>query len=89
MPHVTQIYSDSKDPEEKNIPMCTLRNFPNLIEHCIEWGRAKFNDFFTDEPADCVAFLEDPADFLKRAETDNAEKTIERLEAVVKLLTIK
>jgi ubiquitin-activating enzyme E1 len=89
MPHVTQIYSDSKDPDEKNIPMCTLRNFPNIIEHCIEWGRAKFNDFFTDEPADCRGYLEDPEDFLKRAETDNSAKTIERLEAIVKLINIK
>ena len=21
------------------VPMCTLRNFPHLTEHCIEWAR--------------------------------------------------
>jgi hypothetical protein len=28
--------------------MCTLRNFPHLIDHCIEWARAKFEDLFAD-----------------------------------------
>lgn len=39
VPHMTKCYGDSQDPPEEGIPMCTLRNFPNLIEHCIEWGR--------------------------------------------------
>ena len=33
---------DSVDPPEESIPMCTLRNFPHLIEHCIEWSRDHF-----------------------------------------------
>ena len=36
VPHVTESYSDSIDPPEESIPMCTLRNFPHSIEHC-EW----------------------------------------------------
>ena len=47
VPHKTQAYGDSQDPPEESIPMCTLRNFPNLIEHCIEWGRDQFNTLFT------------------------------------------
>ena len=39
--------------------MCTMRNFPSQIEHCIEWGRDKFNGIFTDGPTDAVTFLED------------------------------
>ena len=41
--HLTQCYGDSTDPPEESIPMCTLRNFPNQIEHTIEWGRDQFN----------------------------------------------
>ena len=26
--------------------MCTLRNFPTLITHCIEWARDKFEGYF-------------------------------------------
>lgn len=46
VPHKTQCYGDSQDPPEESIPMCTLRNFPNQIEHCIEWGRDQFNTLF-------------------------------------------
>lgn len=65
MPHVTQTYGDSKDPDEEAIPMCTLRNFPNLIEHCIEWGRDKFNEMFVDGPSDLKNYLDDPEAFVK------------------------
>ena len=36
LPHKTESYSASADPPEKTIPMCTLKNFPNKIEHTIE-----------------------------------------------------
>jgi ubiquitin-activating enzyme E1 len=52
VPHKTQCYGDSQDPPEESIPMCTLRNFPNQIEHCIEWSRDKFNEHFVDIPSD-------------------------------------
>ena len=44
--------------------MCTLRNFPNLIEHCIEWGRDDFNAMFTDRAQDTLSFIQDPKAFL-------------------------
>lgn len=43
--------------------MCTLRNFPNQIEHCIEWGRDLFNRIFVDGPTDTVSYLEKPNDY--------------------------
>jgi ubiquitin-activating enzyme E1 len=58
VPHVTQCYGDSRDPPEEAIPMCTLRNFPNQIEHCIEWGRDKFNTLFADTPGDLISYLD-------------------------------
>jgi len=45
--------------------MCTLRNFPNQIEHCIEWGRDKFNELFVDTPGDLKSFLDDKDAFVK------------------------
>ena len=64
VPHVTQCYGDSRDPPEEGIPMCTLRNFPNQIEHCIEWGRDKFNTLFVDTPGDLVSFLDNSKLFI-------------------------
>lgn len=36
VPHLTESYSSSQDPPERSIPMCTLKNFPNAIEHTIQ-----------------------------------------------------
>lgn len=36
VPHLTESYSSSNDPPEKSIPICTLKNFPNQIEHTIQ-----------------------------------------------------
>lgn len=44
--------------------MCTLRNFPNQIEHCIEWSRDKFNALFVDVPANLVSYLDNPKNYL-------------------------
>ncbi|CAE7738903.1 UBA1 [Symbiodinium sp. KB8] len=42
VPGLTRSYADYRDVEEESIPMCTIRNFPSLIEHCIEWSREMF-----------------------------------------------
>jgi len=36
IPNVTESYGSSRDPPEKSIPICTLKNFPNAIEHCLQ-----------------------------------------------------
>lgn len=64
VPHKTQAYGDSQDPPEESIPMCTLRNFPNQIEHCIEWGRDQFNTLFCSRVQDAVEFLRGPEAFV-------------------------
>lgn len=69
LPGATEAYSDSKDPPEKNIPMCTLRSFPSQIEHVIEWARAQFNGLFVDPSKFFTEFAADPsaklAEYLK------------------------
>ncbi|VDM67353.1 unnamed protein product, partial [Strongylus vulgaris] len=41
-PHLTESYGSSVDPPEKEIPICTLKNFPNEIQHTIQWARDLF-----------------------------------------------
>lgn len=38
IPFLTESYSSSQDPPEKSIPICTLKNFPNAIEHTLQVG---------------------------------------------------
>ncbi|KAL3665956.1 hypothetical protein V7S43_008755 [Phytophthora oleae] len=90
IPYKTQSYADGpKDAEGDGIPMCTLRNFPSLIEHCIEWSRAQFEDLFVVPSAEAKKFIEDRAAYLdqvKKATLENpnpklvAAATVQELE---------
>ena len=50
IPYLTQNYSerDYNQEEENNINThsCTLKQFPYLVEHCIEWGKLHFEKYF-------------------------------------------
>jgi len=47
IPYITQSYNDSADPPmEKDIPICTLKTFPNNIQHTIPWARDIFVELF-------------------------------------------
>lgn len=89
IPHKTQCYSDSQDPPEESIPMCTLRNFPNQIEHCIEWGRDQFNTLFTDRAQDTISYLQDPKKFMTQVRqnttTSGALSQLQEIRKVVAL----
>lgn len=53
LPHLTESYSSSQDPPEKEAPMCTVKSFPNLIEHTIQWAKERFSEYFT-KPAETI-----------------------------------
>ena len=36
LPHKTESYSSTQDPPDKQIPICTLKNFPNEIHHTLQ-----------------------------------------------------
>ena len=76
IPHKTLCYGDSQDPPEESIPMCTLRNFPNQIEHCIEWGRDQFNTLFVDRAQDAISYLENPAAFLAQCKSNQTSSAM-------------
>ena len=67
--------------------MCTLRNFPNQIEHCIEWGRDKFNELFVDTPGDLKSFLDDKNTFVKNLKDNSTSAgvrtSLERIESFI------
>ena len=47
MPFKTRTYAEGGNAAEGGgVPMCTLRNFPHLTDHCIEWSRDQFELLF-------------------------------------------
>ncbi|KAK6308641.1 hypothetical protein J4Q44_G00219120 [Coregonus suidteri] len=65
IPFLTESYSSSQDPPEKSIPICTLKNFPNAIEHTLQWARDEFEGLFKQPSENAMQYLTDPK-FLER-----------------------
>ncbi|TYZ63723.1 hypothetical protein PybrP1_003692 [[Pythium] brassicae (nom. inval.)] len=81
VPHKTENYGASRDPPEKSIPICTLKNFPNAIEHTLQWARDWFEGEFFQAPSDVNQYLAGP-DFVKQLNDQQNTKleTLERLQ---------
>jgi ubiquitin-activating enzyme E1 len=85
VPFMTKSYSSSRDPNENSyIPISTL-NFPNAIEHTLQWARDAFEGLFTEVAKSTSQFLEDP-DFIENI-LKRSGQPIETLISVRKALS--
>ncbi|KAM0717436.1 hypothetical protein Q7P37_007288 [Cladosporium fusiforme] len=80
LPRLTESYSSSQDPPEQSFPMCTLRSFPNRIEHTIAWAKDLFHTYFTGSPEVVNMYLTQK-DYLGSAlkQSGNEKQTLETL----------
>jgi len=80
LPNITESYSSSQDPPEQSFPMCTLRSFPNRIEHTIAWAKDLFHSFFVGPPEVVNLYLTQP-NYLQSAlkQSGNEKQTLETL----------
>eukprot|EP01035_Chromulina_nebulosa_P022544 gene22544-29193_t len=60
LPYLTEHYGATRDPPDRSIPMCTLKFFPNQIEHTIQWAREWFEEIFRQIPSDTLSYLTNP-----------------------------
>jgi ubiquitin-activating enzyme E1 len=56
IPHKTLSYGSTQDPPEQTIPVCTLKNFPYMIEHTIQWARELFEELFNQLPSKALTY---------------------------------
>jgi hypothetical protein len=54
---MTESYGSRRDPPEKDVPFCTLKSFPNQIQHTIQWARDKFANLFSLKPQELNKLL--------------------------------
>ena len=85
VPHLTESYGSSQDPPEKSIPICTLKNFPNAIEHTLQWARDTFEGEFMQAAENAAQYLSDPK-FMERTNKLSGSQPLEILESVKKAL---
>lgn len=85
VPHLTESYGSSQDPPEKSIPICTLKNFPNAIEHTLQWARDMFEGEFRQAAENAAQYLDDPK-FMERTVKLPGSQPVEVLESVKRAL---
>jgi len=64
VPHLTENYGATRDPPEKSIPVCTLKNFPNQIQHTLQWARDYFEGEFTQTATEVNNYLTQGPDYI-------------------------
>ncbi|XP_018573299.1 ubiquitin-like modifier-activating enzyme 1 isoform X1 [Anoplophora glabripennis] len=81
VPFLSESYSSSQDPPEKSIPICTLKNFPNAIEHTLQWARDSFEGLFKQNAENASQYITDP-DFIERTLKLPGVQPVEVLDSV-------
>ena len=59
---LTENYGASRDPPEKQAPMCTVHSFPHNIDHCLTWARSEFEGLLEKTPNEVNSFMSNPAE---------------------------
>lgn len=63
IPKETLCFNDLSFSNKKEIPSCTLKNFPTEIEHCIEWSKSNFIELFNQLIKDIQLIYENKKQF--------------------------
>ncbi|KAK9127356.1 hypothetical protein Syun_016153 [Stephania yunnanensis] len=82
IPHLTENYGASRDPPEKQAPMCTVHAFPHNIDHCLTWARSEFDGLLEKTPAEVNAYLLNPVEYtsaMKKAGDGQARDNLMRV----------
>ncbi|XP_068340086.1 ubiquitin-activating enzyme E1 1-like [Pyrus communis] len=86
IPHLTENYGASRDPPEKQAPMCTVHSFPHNIDHCLTWARSEFEGLLEKVPAEVNAYLTNPHEYTAAMKNAGDAQARNNLESVIECL---
>uniref|UniRef100_A0A672K5D6 E1 ubiquitin-activating enzyme n=1 Tax=Sinocyclocheilus grahami TaxID=75366 RepID=A0A672K5D6_SINGR len=87
VPFLTESYNSHRDPPEEEIPFCTLKSFPAVIEHTIQWARDKFESAFSHKPSTYNMFWQSHSSAQDVLQRMMAGESMEGAFQVIKLLS--
>lgn len=80
VPHLTENYGATRDPPEKSIPVCTLKNFPNQIQHTLQWARDWFEGEFKQNAEEVNNYLsQSPEQYLESLQPNAKTETLRKI----------
>ncbi|KAM9813902.1 ubiquitin-like modifier-activating enzyme 1 [Neosynchiropus ocellatus] len=82
VPHLTESYGRPAPGSSEEYPLCTLKNFPNRIEHTLQWARDQFEGLFKRTPESVNLFVRDLPGFMKRISDLGDSEALEILDGV-------
>lgn len=90
IPYKTIDYSFSENNNSiDQVQMCTLRNFPTSIEHCIEWSLDNFDGNFVKTINDVKLFIEDREKYyIYLSQNFIASEQIDKLNKIIRYVKI-
>lgn len=84
IPFLTETYSNSADPpQEKSFPICTIKNFPNEIQHTIHWAM-DFFELFNRAPKNINKWIKDKLVFESCISVENSQGKEDVLSFLIK-----
>ncbi|KAL2496315.1 Ubiquitin-activating enzyme E1 2 [Forsythia ovata] len=86
IPHLTENYGASRDPPERETPMCIVQSFPHNIDHCLTWASSEFEGLFEKTPAEVNTYLSSPSDYISAMKNSGDAQARDNLERVLKCL---
>ncbi|EFA81095.1 hypothetical protein PPL_05931 [Heterostelium album PN500] len=86
IPDLTESYSSTKDPNEKQTPFCTLKSFPSTIDHCIQWSRDKFEKLFCINPSELDKFINE-SDYITKLLNSQVNNKIAICKSLSKMMS--
>uniref|UniRef100_A0A7S1ETX1 E1 ubiquitin-activating enzyme n=1 Tax=Timspurckia oligopyrenoides TaxID=708627 RepID=A0A7S1ETX1_9RHOD len=90
VPFLTESYGSSRDPPEKSVPICTLKNFPYQIEHTLQWARDYFEGAFRAGPEEIKNYATRGDEFIEELRKQGPGTMVGVLETLKKdLITSK
>ncbi|KAM9331152.1 ubiquitin-like modifier-activating enzyme 6 [Gastrophryne carolinensis] len=89
VPQLTESYNSYRDPPDEEIPFCTLKSFPAIIEHTIQWARDKFESSFSHKPSLYNKFWQTHSSVQNVLQRIQTGESLEGCFHVVKLLSKK
>ncbi len=83
--------SDEYKGSEKNTKfgVCTIRNIPSIIEHCIEWSGNKFSEYFDKNIKNLKNFLNKPKSFFEENDGEDYYEKLIYLKEYLKIYKTK
>ncbi|KAF7666213.1 hypothetical protein LDENG_00114640 [Lucifuga dentata] len=87
VPNLTESYNSHRDPPEEEIPFCTLKSFPSVIEHTIQWARDKFESAFVHKPSIYNLFWQTHSSAEAVLQRMQARENLEGAFQVIKMLS--